>query len=215
MKLELLLLGILGLRPATGYELKKYFDAHGRFLRANTQMSQVYRALAKMNEDGWVRFEVDPRPGPQDAKTYHLTDAGLTALREWLAGPYTPPEWFTDREFVARLSFAGYLTEDELLRLIDTELDTRRAQVARDRNRDRSLDYDAVPAFDAELEFGIGNRLHEWGSNGIDLYIEHIARLREDLVSGRLRAEGRATLQGAADGAQAPAPKGKRVTTSR
>lgn len=48
MRLEYLLLGVLGVRPATGYELKKFFDDHGRFLRSNTQMSQVYRALAKM-----------------------------------------------------------------------------------------------------------------------------------------------------------------------
>ena len=45
MKLEYILLGVLLTRRSTGYDLKRYMDTHGRFLRPNTQMSQVYRVL--------------------------------------------------------------------------------------------------------------------------------------------------------------------------
>jgi len=41
MKLEILLLGALLNRPSTGYELKKFFDTHGRFARSNTTMSPI------------------------------------------------------------------------------------------------------------------------------------------------------------------------------
>jgi PadR family transcriptional regulator, regulatory protein AphA len=193
VKLELLLLGVLGRRPSTGYELKKYFDTRGRSLRANTQMSQVYRALNKMTEEGWVRFEVDPRPGPQDAKTYYVTPEGMTVLQDWLSSPYNPPEWFTEREFVARLSFAGFMTEEQVVRLIDTEVAARRAQVARDRGRDRTLAPELPSStpfpFDAELGGAIDQRLFQWGSAGIIKYVERLEELRADIVSGRLRAE--------------------------
>ncbi|MUL48773.1 PadR family transcriptional regulator [Mycobacterium sp. CBMA293] len=187
MKLELLLLGILGVRPATGYELKKFFDNHGRFLRSNTQMSQVYRALARMSDDGWVRFEIDPRPGPQDAKTYHVTPEGMTVFLDWLTGPYQPPSKFTDPEFAARLSFAGFMTEQQVLELIEVELDARRDQVARFRDRDRTFTPASGFPFDHELATAIGDRLHQWGNEAVDRHIEHLELLREELLDSRLR----------------------------
>ncbi|MFD9615362.1 PadR family transcriptional regulator, partial [Streptomyces sp. NPDC059083] len=114
MKLELLLLGVLGMVPATGYDLKKFFDTHGRFMRSNTQMSQVYRALSRLADEGLVTYEVQERPGPQDAKTYHLTAEGMTVFLDWLTGPYNPPTKFTDPEFLARMSFSGFMTREQL-----------------------------------------------------------------------------------------------------
>ncbi|MFJ9370613.1 PadR family transcriptional regulator [Nocardia sp. NPDC101769] len=190
MKLELLLLGILGIRPSTGYVLKKYFDEHGRFLRPNTQMSQVYRALAKMTEQGWVRYEVDPRPGPQDAKTYYVTPEGMTVFLDWLTSPYTPPPIPTGSEFHSRISFSGYLSEEQILKLVDVELAARHAQVARFRHRDRSLEHTSAFPFDHELATAIGNRLHEFGSTEMDRYIEWLERLRADLLNGRVRSGG-------------------------
>lgn len=73
MKLENVLLGVLLRRSSAGCELKKFMDTHGRFLRSNTQMSQVYRALAGMEERGWVSRTVESRPGTTDAKTYLVT----------------------------------------------------------------------------------------------------------------------------------------------
>jgi PadR family transcriptional regulator AphA len=94
-------------QPSTGYDLKKYLDTFGRFLRSNTQRSQVYRSLAKMEESGWVTHTVESRPGAQDAKIYRVTDEGATISLDWLKGPYHPPTRFQDPEFSVRLSFAG------------------------------------------------------------------------------------------------------------
>lgn len=186
MKLELLLLGVLGVQPATGYELKKFFDEHGRFMRSNTQMSQVYRALGRMTEQGWVRFEVSPRPGPQDAKTYLVTPEGMTVFLDWLTGPYQPPTKFTDPEFQARLMFSGFMNEEQLLRLVDVELTARREQVARFRNRDRRFTSSSGFTFNLELARSVAERLHGWGAEDIDRHIVRLDQLRTELIEGKL-----------------------------
>jgi DNA-binding PadR family transcriptional regulator len=63
MKLENILLGVLLQRPRTGYDLKNYLDTTGRFLRSNTQMSQVYRSLATIEQRGWVTYRLESQPG--------------------------------------------------------------------------------------------------------------------------------------------------------
>lgn len=186
MKLEHLLLGVLGVHPATGYELKKFFDSHGRFMRSNTQMSQVYRSLTRMAEQDWVRHEVTPRPGAQDAKTYHVTPEGMTVFMDWLTGPYQPPTRAEDPEFQARLSFAGFMTDDQLLKLIDTELAARREQVTRFRGRDRTISHTSEFPYDLGRATVLAERMHEWGAEGIDRHIEHLQQLREELSSDRL-----------------------------
>jgi len=186
MKLEFLLLGLLLGHPLTGYELKKYFDTTGRFLRSNTQMSQVYRSLAAMRARGWVIFEVAERPGAQDAKTYHPTDAGRAVFLEWIGGPYTPPSRFQDPDFLARLNFAGFMTRDQLLALVDTELDTRKAEVARYRFRDRTEEMDPTAPFDAGLAQALSEWTHTYGGEAMDLHIRMLERLRKDIVENRL-----------------------------
>ena len=46
MKLEHILLGALLERPSTGYDLKKFMDTHGRFLRSNTFRVFIWYRIA-------------------------------------------------------------------------------------------------------------------------------------------------------------------------
>jgi DNA-binding PadR family transcriptional regulator len=188
MKLEHLLLGLITERPSTGYEIKKFLDLHGRFLRSNTTMSQVYRSLAGMSERGWVSYTIDDRPGAQDAKVYRTTPEGVTVFLDWLTGPYSPPSRFQDPEFTARLSFAGFMTREQLLGLLDTELEARRAQVAKYRFRDRTMNVEPVAPFDHAFAVALGERMHEIGMRDIDAHIDEIERLRQDVLDGRLEA---------------------------
>ncbi len=188
MKLEHILLGALLERPSTGYDLKKFMDTHGRFLRSNTQMSQVYRSLTAMTDRGWVRFTAEDRPGAQDAKIYSVTAEGATVFLDWLTGPYQPPTRYEDPELSGRLAFAGFMTIDQLIRLLDTEIEARRQQVARYRFRDRDIDFEPTIAFDQTLARSLGQRLHEIGAAAIDTHIEQLTALRDDLLDGHLPA---------------------------
>ncbi|WP_341975877.1 PadR family transcriptional regulator [Microbacterium sp. LTA6] len=193
MKLEHILLGLLGEMPRTGYEIKRFLDVHGRFLRANTTMSQVYRSLSSMTANGWVAYSVDERPGAQDAKIYHVTPEGTTVLYEWLEGPYVPPIRFQDSELTVRLAFAGYLTPEQLVSLIDIELAARRDQVAKYRFRDRTIEVDPTVEFDRVLSAAVSERLHEHGAQAVDLHIAGLERLRSDLLDGSLVASSAST----------------------
>ncbi|KQR39961.1 PadR family transcriptional regulator [Microbacterium sp. Leaf159] len=186
MKLEHLLLGLLGELPRTGYEIKKFLDTHGRFLRSNTTMSQVYRSLSSMTDRGWVAYAIDERPGAQNAKIYRVTPEGMTVFRDWLEGPYSPPSRFQDPEFAARLGFAGYLTAEKLIALVETELDARREQVAKYRFRDRSIADGTTIEFDRALAAAVGERLHLNGTQQIDLHIAQLEELRRELLDGTL-----------------------------
>jgi len=176
MKLEHILLGTLLRQPSTGYDLKKFLDVGGRFMRSNTTMSQVYRVLGSMEERGWVTHAVEHRPGAQDAKTFRVTPEGATVFLDWLTGPYTPPSRFEDPDFGVRLAFAAFMSVDQVLRLLDIEIDARLAQIARYRDRDRSLTWDTTVTVDLEL----GNIVAEWSHRkGADSIDAHVARLHE------------------------------------
>ncbi|MEU2198764.1 PadR family transcriptional regulator [Isoptericola sp. NPDC019482] len=184
MKLENILLGVLLRRPSTGYDLKKFMDTSGRFMRSNTQMSQVYRCLGSMEDRGWVRHDVEERPGARDAKTYRVTAEGETVFLDWLTGPYLPPSRHDDPDLGVRLTFAGFMGRDDLLRLLDTEIEARQAQVARYRNRDRSTVVETSLPYDAALAATVAEWSHVKGASTVDAHIEACIALRARLAAG-------------------------------
>ena len=200
MKLEHIVLGTLLRQPSTGYDLKKFLDVGGRFMRSNTTMSQVYRVLGSMEERGWVTHAVEHRPGAQDAKTFRVTDEGATVFLDWLTGPYTPPSRFEDPDLGVRLSFAAFMSVDQVLRLLDIEIDARLAQIARYRHRDRSVGWDSMVPVDRELGDLVGEWSHRKGTDAIDA---HVARLHE--LRGVLLDRGSSASAQPASAQQAPA----------
>jgi len=182
MKLENILLGVLLRQPSTGYDLKKYLDTFGRFQRSNTQMSQVYRSLSTMENQGWVAHTVEPRPGAQDAKRYHVTAEGATLFLDWLKGPYHPPTRFQDPEFGVRLGFAGFMAVEEVLRLLETEINTRRDEIARFRFRDRTVPRDPALPYDAPLAEFVGEWAHQTGAAAMDAHVAACEELRTRLL---------------------------------
>ena len=182
MNLESILLGVLAKHPSTGYDLKNYLDTRGRFLRSNTQMSQVYRSLRTMESRGWVECTVEPRAGATDAKVYHVTEGGMEVFLERLTGPYDPPSRARDPDFDTRLAFAGFMTREQLLRIIDVELEARREQIKRYRHRDRRLPLDPVDGFDDALQGFMDEWMHRYGAMTMDTHLASLDRLREALV---------------------------------
>ena len=182
MKLDHILLGVLLQHPSTGYDLKRYLDTSGRFLRSNTQMSQVYRTLGQMEERGWVTCTIEPRPGAQDAKRYVATDDGATIFLDWITGPYEPPSRFQDPELMARLAFSGFLTPEQLLDLIDTELATRALEVARYRYRDRRMPWEEPEGYNGHLAGLVGEWSHHYGADSMDAHLAKLKELRRQIL---------------------------------
>ena len=103
--LEHALLVALRERAASGLELARRFDRSiGYFWHASHQ--QIYRTLARMEGDGWVRAETVAQSGRPDKKVYAVTPAGAAVLRDWLAAP-TPMEPLRS-ELAVKLRGAAY-----------------------------------------------------------------------------------------------------------
>ena len=197
MNLEYLLLGLLALKPQTGYDLKKFLDTFGRFMRSNTQLSQIYRTMGKMVKDGWVEFEVTHREGLPDFKTYRVTEDGAAIFLDWLASPFEPPSRFTDPEFSLRFHYSALLGKEATLKLLRRELEARLDQVATYRGRDRTLTGLELPlGGDPQAVQRRFTLAHEWGAMQVDLWIEWLkstitaVEKETDATAPRLRVVG-------------------------
>ncbi|HEY8721704.1 PadR family transcriptional regulator [Pengzhenrongella sp.] len=126
MSLRHAVLGFLSLRPLSGYDLKKYFDASVRHFWTADQ-AQIYRALGQLAGDGLVEVDVVAQDGRPDRKEHHITSAGLAALDDWLRAPLEP---HTAREpFLVKVFFAARLSVAETRAIIDARIVAAQAQL--------------------------------------------------------------------------------------
>ncbi|HVB26196.1 MAG TPA: PadR family transcriptional regulator [Ktedonobacteraceae bacterium] len=108
--LRYIILGLLGARPMTGYDIKLAFD---RALASywNAGNSQIYTTLKNLSTAGLVESEVVVQKTRPNRKVYHLTAAGREELDRWLQEDV--PERFTKDDFLTKLFFCGE-TSDEV-----------------------------------------------------------------------------------------------------
>jgi DNA-binding PadR family transcriptional regulator len=90
MALEHALLVAISENPAAGLELAGRFGKSIGFFWAATHQ-QIYRTLARMEADGWVRAEHVVQVGRPDKKVYAVSPAGRAVLSDWLATPSPQP----------------------------------------------------------------------------------------------------------------------------
>ncbi|MFD9950359.1 PadR family transcriptional regulator [Nonomuraea sp. NPDC059023] len=179
MRFEYVLLALLAGRPFSGYDLRKWLEVEGQFVRSRAHHSQIYRLLARMVADGWVEFEVDPREGRPDAKVYRLTPHGERVLLEWVRSPYEPSSRFQDADFTARFGFAVALDRQAALEMLRVELAYRYEQVARSRHRDRTLRFEnALPQLDQASAQEVFDRMHDYGAAAMDAWVAWLEETR-------------------------------------
>ncbi|MGW9345993.1 PadR family transcriptional regulator, partial [Streptomyces albidoflavus] len=108
MTIEEILLALLARDARSGYDLKKWLDIEGIFLRANADQAQIYRTLRALQRQGLVDFRKEQRGGPA-AKVYFLTDEGIARLHDVAAAAYEPPARWQEPDFLARYTLLGPL----------------------------------------------------------------------------------------------------------
>jgi DNA-binding PadR family transcriptional regulator len=125
--LRFIILGLLGARPMSGYDIKRAFD---RSLATywNAGNSQIYTTLKALAGQGLVSSEVIQQEGRPNRRVYSLTASGQAQLDAWLAEP-VPPR-FTKDEFLTKLFFCGQTADDAALAHLEMHLDALRAQLA-------------------------------------------------------------------------------------
>ena len=109
MSLPHILLGMLD-QPAAGYDLKKHFEESvGHFWAA--RLSQIYPALAKLEDQGLLSSRMEPSDRGPDRKVYRRTAAGTEALQAWLEeGPVMNEERLA---WLAQVYLLDGLPDDE------------------------------------------------------------------------------------------------------
>jgi PadR family transcriptional regulator, regulatory protein AphA len=96
------ILGMLGWRPMSGYEIKALVDRSTRFFWA-ASYGQIYPELRRLADAGLIEGKASPH-GERKRNVYRLTPAGRSELRAWL---HTDPQAFELRdEGLLKLFFA-------------------------------------------------------------------------------------------------------------
>jgi PadR family transcriptional regulator AphA len=107
-------LGLLALRPMSGYDIKRSIDRTIRHFWA-ASYGQIYPELKRLEEAGWIKGSDESR-GARSRRVYTLTATGRRELRGWLHGRETRIEMRD--ESLLRLFFADTLPHDDALGLL-------------------------------------------------------------------------------------------------
>jgi PadR family transcriptional regulator AphA len=157
MSLRHAMLGLLNVRPASGYDLVTAFT-----------QSQVYRELAGLTEDGLLAVADE---GPRGRKEYSITETGRDELVHWLAD--TEPNRVRRNESLLRVFFLGNLTHDQATDYLREEAEITKRQQALLRTIEESADWEADDvAIHGHLALEYGHRLMalnlEWAQWAIE-----------------------------------------------
>ena len=116
------ILGYLGIRPWTAYELTKQMGRtfHNFWPRAE---SGIYREMKRLVADG-LASSSDDHQGRRPRTRYEITDAGSEVLRTWLAEPRSTG--FLESEAMVRLLWADHGTKREITDLLTAMVDDAR-----------------------------------------------------------------------------------------
>jgi DNA-binding PadR family transcriptional regulator len=121
------ILGMLGWRPMTGYEIKALVDRSTRFFWA-ASYGQIYPELRRLAERGLIEREKTPQGGRR-RNVYRLTPDGGRELRTWLR---RDPEVFELRdEGLLKLFFAGAAGRESAIATLDAKRRGHERAVAR------------------------------------------------------------------------------------
>jgi DNA-binding PadR family transcriptional regulator len=154
-------LGLLGIRPMSGYDIKRAVDRTIRHFWA-ASYGQIYPELKRLEETGWIAGQ-DADRGGRTRRVYRITAAGRRRLEGWLHGYETRIEMRD--ESLLRLFFADALPPDEALGLLAARREGYRMMLAYLRSLDDGEGED--PPF-VDLVYRWGLDYCEWGIEWCD-----------------------------------------------
>lgn len=94
------LLGLLLKGEQHGYELKRTIDQEcAPFWKLD--WGQLYRSLAKMKRQRWIKLQTKPRARSKKRKVYAITAAGRHVCKDWLNEPASDYGEFLIKLYVA------------------------------------------------------------------------------------------------------------------
>lgn len=115
MSIKYAILGLLSWKPLTGYDVKKLME-NSAILYWSGNNNQIYKSLIQLHEEGLVTTEVQHQQSAPSRKLYTITDAGVSALRDWTLSTPEAPEF--KKAFFIQLAWSHVLSDEETDRLL-------------------------------------------------------------------------------------------------
>lgn len=144
------ILGMLGRRPMSGYDIKRLVDRSTRFFWA-ASYGQIYPELRRLTDVGLIDATEEPQ-GARKRISYRLTAAGRRTHRDWLAAP---PQIHESRdESLLKIFFSDFGGREATIAALEAKRD-HHAAVA---ERLRAIGPEQKPPEDSALlalRFGI------------------------------------------------------------
>lgn len=192
MTIKYAILGLLSLRPLTGYDIKKMF-AGSDMVYWSGNNNQIYTTLVKLHENGLVSLEVELHSDSPSRKIYSITAKGQAELKIWLLSEPEPPQ--LKNAFLIQLAWADQLTPDELETLLGTYESGMQTQVSmlRMQAQQRNISPSGTPR-DAYINIALARTPREarlWSmiqENWISFYeneVKWVRKLRQQLQNLR------------------------------
>jgi len=123
-----LLLAILNLREATGYEIRK-LSTEGPFSYfAEISYGSIYPTLARLEEEELVVSRLEQDPGKPERKVYSITEAGHQAFCEAMTQPPAMDKFKS--EFLLVAMSAAFIPAKYVERAIDERIAFLHGQMA-------------------------------------------------------------------------------------
>lgn len=98
-------------KPCSGYDLAKEFNSSVGFYWKTTHQ-QIYRELARLENEKLVTSELIKQKDRPDKKIYCVTESGRTYLIKWIVQPSEPTPI---KEDILVKMFVGFLVPKEVL----------------------------------------------------------------------------------------------------
>lgn len=111
ISIETAILGLLSLKPMTGYDIKKLI-AESDVLYWSGNNNQIYTSLVKLHQKDLVSQEIELRADSPSRKIYSLTQKGRDELKTMLLSDPELPQ--LTRPFLIQLAWADQLDQDTL-----------------------------------------------------------------------------------------------------
>ncbi len=80
------ILGLLSIRPMSGYDIKKHFQRSLNLLW-NAPLTQIYPTLRQLEAQGLVEGELTVQDNRPNKRVFRLTEGGHATLVDWLRQP--------------------------------------------------------------------------------------------------------------------------------
>jgi PadR family transcriptional regulator, regulatory protein AphA len=103
-----IILGLLGLEPMSGYDIKKWVDMSFRYFW-EIGYGQIYPTLRTLEEEGLVTMKIVHEEGGPERKVYTISDKGIDNLVKWLHSPEQK-----EHEILLKLFFGDKLSPEIL-----------------------------------------------------------------------------------------------------